>query len=226
MGFCPTFLFPSIAFPTRQNKIPNPVNGWPDFVWFQFMREKMVHVGTVDAIQLQITEAIKALSLLIALERPSTTAQPLDLVGRGLAHMGSFWVLPRGKQKARSASQRLKIAKLNYSGHSNAQIAQTLSISTETVERALRHFIQTDSRYPTGLDASKVELMRAEELANLEHYKRQIALRISRLTEPTTFSQEIDAIATVAAVSAAYTKISENQLSPADIEAKEAAGLL
>jgi hypothetical protein len=46
----PLSFLPSVAFLKRQNKIPNPVNGWPDIVWLQFMREKMVHVGTVDAI--------------------------------------------------------------------------------------------------------------------------------------------------------------------------------
>jgi hypothetical protein len=40
----------SIAFPTRQNKVPNPINSWSDNVRLQFMWEKMVHVGTIDPI--------------------------------------------------------------------------------------------------------------------------------------------------------------------------------
>jgi hypothetical protein len=53
--------------------------------------------------------------------------------------------------------------------------------------------------------------MRVEELTNLEHYQRQIALRLSNLSEPTTFAQETKAVEVAAMAGSAYVKLSEQK---------------
>jgi IS30 family transposase len=120
-------------------------------------------------------------------------------------------VLPRNTQKARSAHLRLKVVEMSSAGQSGIEIAEQLGISAKTVQRHLKKYIETDSRYPTGLDAGQVESMRVEELNTLEHYQRQIALRLSKMSEPTTFVQEAKAVEVAAMAGSAYVKLSEQK---------------
>jgi hypothetical protein len=132
-----------------------------------------------------------------------------------LAKISCVWevcgVLPRNTQKARSFHLRLKVVELSSAGHSGIEIAEQLGISPKTVQRCLKRFIEVDSRYPCGLDAGQVESMRVEELNTLEHYQRQIALRLSRMSEPTTFAQETKAVEVAAMAGSAYVKLSEQK---------------
>jgi IS30 family transposase len=106
---------------------------------------------------------------------------------------------------------RLKIVEMSSSGMSGIAIAEQLGVTTKTVQRHLKRFLEIDSKYPAGLGADQIELMRVEELNTLEDYQRQIALRLSRMSAPTTFAQEAKAVEVAAMASSAYVKLSEQK---------------
>jgi hypothetical protein len=105
--------------------------------------------------------------------------------------MGRFWVPIHAKSRARSASRVLKIVNLNDQGYSNAEIAQQLNCSTKTIERGLARYIEIDSKYAIGPDATDVLRRRAESLHKLDEAERQLELVLSSLEEPNSLSDQL-----------------------------------
>ena len=95
------------------------------------------------------------------------------------------------KSRARSASRVLKIVALNDKGLTNAEIAQQLNCSTKTIERGLARYIEVDSKYAVGPDATDVLRRRAEALHTLDEAERQLALVLSNLDKPENLADQL-----------------------------------
>jgi hypothetical protein len=96
-------------------------------------------------------------------------------------------------------------------GRSQASIAEELGYHPKTVQRAVKHFLEVESRYPVGLDATQVELMRAEDLHSLEHAQQQLTSAHSAMPEPTSFNEHTEKVKVTALVAATQCKISERK---------------
>jgi Homeodomain-like domain len=87
------------------------------------------------------------------------------------------------KAAASAAVLRREIVALNHAGYSNEEIAAKKGCSTNTVRRHYHKFLEVDCKYPVGLDASQVDLMRAEQREHLESYQRRLAARRETLNK-------------------------------------------
>jgi Homeodomain-like domain len=115
------------------------------------------------------------------------------------------------KSKARAIVLRQEIVRLNATGLSSEDIAERVGKSTSTVRRHLKIYIQCEAKYPTGLDASQVEMMRGDEWQTLDACDRELALRQSSLPEPKSFAEAVKALEVTAQTASARCKISEQK---------------
>jgi IS30 family transposase len=95
----------------------------------------------------------------------------------------------RNTKSAVCALQRLKIMERVAAGEPQWKIAKEIGRHPKTVQRAIKHFLETDSRYPAGLNASTVELMRTEEFNSLDDAQAKLAQAYAKLPNPTTFDE-------------------------------------
>jgi Homeodomain-like domain len=72
----------------------------------------------------------------------------------------------------RAVPRRQMAAKLCQEGRSHEEIAAALGCDARTVYKYLTRYLETDSRFPVGIDASKAELMRAEQRLDIEKFQR------------------------------------------------------
>ena len=98
-----------------------------------------------------------------------------------------------------------------YAGQSQRSIAQEFDVHPKTVQRAVLRFYETDAKYPAGLDATQVELMRTEEFNSLEHAQQQLALAHAAMPEPKSFNEHAEKVKVTALAAATLCKISERK---------------
>jgi transposase-like protein len=94
------------------------------------------------------------------------------------------------QKQVRAAGRRLEAARLCQQGVSNEEIAKKLGIGEVTVAKCLRRFLESDSRYPVGINATQVELMRAEERQMLESHRQRLLARAHHLSKRLPYSME------------------------------------
>ena len=111
----------------------------------------------------------------------------------------------------RATGRRLEAARLCQQGLSNDEIAKKLGIGVVTVVKYLNRYLQTDSRFPAGIDAGKAELMRSEQREHLEGFQRRLLTRAEKLASIAAYSpDEACALASATAkLCDSYTRVSE-----------------
>jgi len=115
------------------------------------------------------------------------------------------------QKQVRAAGRRLEAVRLCQQGVSNEQIAAKLGIGEVTVVKYLNRYLETDSRFPVGLDADQISLMRADQLQHLEGFQRRLLTRAEKLASIPAYSpDEACALASATAkLCDSYTRVSE-----------------
>jgi hypothetical protein len=93
---------------------------------------------------------------------------------------------------------------------SNEEIAAEMGICTKTVQRHMRRFLETDSKYPTNLGPEKIELMRSSEWEDLEQQQRFIVQSFMKL-QPSTFAEHAKVAEIAGKNGEAYCRLSERK---------------
>jgi predicted transcriptional regulator len=111
----------------------------------------------------------------------------------------------------RATGRRLEAARLCQQGLSNDEIAKKLGIGVVTVVKYLNRYLQTDSRFPAGIDVGKAELMRSEQREHLEGFQRRLLNRAEKLASIAAYDpSEACALASATAkLCDSYTRVSE-----------------
>ena len=108
----------------------------------------------------------------------------------GLLLRPSCEILGCGRQRSRqvrAAGLRIEIIQRSRRGMSNEDIAADLRICTKTVQRHMRRYLETDSKYPANLGPEVIELMRSAEWEDLEQMRRFIVQSYIQL-QPVAFA--------------------------------------
>lgn len=98
----------------------------------------------------------------------------------------------------RVVPRRQKVAQLCQAGWSNEKIAEETGYGLTTVRRYLRDYLETDSRFPVGINASQAELMRAEQRQHIETFQQNLLLELDGWSKRKTSPYAIEERAIVA----------------------------
>jgi hypothetical protein len=102
-------------------------------------------------------------------------------------------------QKAvRMVPIRQKIAMLCQQGWGHDKIAAEMGCSLTTVDRHLRRYLATDSRFPVGINATQAEVMRAEQRQYLESTQQKLLSELDGWSKHKTSPYAIEERAIVA----------------------------
>jgi hypothetical protein len=123
--------------------------------------------------------------------KPVYVAKSSALVCFIASYVGRFHVPLHAKVRARSASRVQKIVSLNDQGLTNEEIAQRLNCSTKTIQRGLARYVEVDSKYAVGPEATDVLRRRSESLHKLDEAERQLELVLSNLDEPENLADQL-----------------------------------
>jgi hypothetical protein len=94
------------------------------------------------------------------------------------------------QRKVRAAGKRREAVALCLRGVSDEKIAEQLSVSTTTVRKYLTTFLQTDCKFPVGVGADQIQLMRCEQREHLEGWQRRLLNRAEKLAAIATYGPE------------------------------------
>jgi hypothetical protein len=130
----------------------------------------------------------------------------------------------RNTKQANCAYQRLQIMEKVHAGQKQYLIAKELGVSSKTIQRAVKKFLESDSKYPAGMDASTVELMRTEEFNSLDDAQAKLALAYAKLPNPVSFDEHCEKIKVTALAAATLVKISERKSALFGLNAVVASG--
>jgi Helix-turn-helix domain len=114
------------------------------------------------------------------------------------------------QRQVRAAGLRVEIVQKSRQGMSNEDIAAEMGICTKTVQRHMRRYLETDSKYPVNLGPEVIDLMRSAEWDGLEQMQRFIVQSFVQL-QPVTFAERARAAEVAARAGEAYTKLSERK---------------
>jgi hypothetical protein len=109
------------------------------------------------------------------------------------------------QRKVRAAGKRQEAVRLCQAGVPSEKIAAQLGVSTRMVQKYLTTFLQTDCKFPVGLNASEIELMRCEQREHVEGFQRALLRQREKLEAITLYSPE-----EATAVSSALAKLSDS----------------
>jgi Homeodomain-like domain len=126
------------------------------------------------------------------------------------------------QRQIRASGLRIKIVERSRNGQSNEQIAVEFGISTQTVNRHLKRFLEVDCRYPPNLSPADQDLMRQQELDTMDHYQRELAMSIASLSPPKTYAEEIEGIRVRATALLAVSKSNERKSAMCGLNAPKA----
>jgi hypothetical protein len=114
------------------------------------------------------------------------------------------------QRAVRAAGLRVEIVQLSRQGMSNEDIAREKGITSKSVQRHMRKFLEVDSKYPSNLGPEKIELMRSAEWEDLEQQQRFIVQSFMRL-QPKTFAEHAKVAEIAGKNGEAYCRLAERK---------------
>jgi hypothetical protein len=116
------------------------------------------------------------------------------------------------QRQVRAAGLRVQIVQMSREGMSNEDIARDLSITSKTVSRHMRKFLETDSKYPVNLGPEVVDLMRSEDLDQTQNNQRRILQQMEQLQslEPEDISERVAVSTAICKCNDSYIRASEH----------------
>jgi predicted transcriptional regulator len=92
----------------------------------------------------------------------------------------------------RVVPRRQLAAQLCQKGWTHEMIAAELGCSLFTVNRYLKAYLATDSRFPVGINASQAEVMRAEQREHLEGAQQKVLAELDGWSKHKTSSYSVE----------------------------------
>jgi Homeodomain-like domain len=98
------------------------------------------------------------------------------------------------QSSVRGLSRRQRAVQLCQQGWSNDRISEEMGCNRHTVNRYLRTYLETDSRFPVGINASEAQLMRAEQRQFIESAQQKLLSELDGWSKHQTYGIEDRAI--------------------------------
>jgi hypothetical protein len=96
------------------------------------------------------------------------------------------------QRAVRGVAVRQRVAQLCQQGWSNDKIAGEMGCNLSTVYRHLKTYLETDSRFPVGINAPTAELMRAEQREDIEKFQRGLLAEFDGWSKKQTSSYAME----------------------------------